>query len=84
MNRFSSTLILIAVVAAAPAAAITVKLASLAPDGSVWDLAIEEMGAEWAEATDGRVRLRSTPAASPATSPTWCARCASASSTPRP
>jgi TRAP-type C4-dicarboxylate transport system substrate-binding protein len=40
---------------------VTVKLASLAPDGSVWDLAIEEMGAEWTEATDGRVRLRVYP-----------------------
>ena len=50
-----------AVVVAAPAAAVTVKLASLAPDGSVWDLAIEEMGAEWADTTDGRVRLRVYP-----------------------
>jgi TRAP-type C4-dicarboxylate transport system substrate-binding protein len=41
--------------------AVTVKLASLAPDGSVWDLAIEEMGADWADATDGRVRLRVYP-----------------------
>lgn len=54
-------LFLLVASAAAPAAAVTVKLASLAPDGSVWDLAIEEMGAEWAEATDGRVRLRVYP-----------------------
>jgi TRAP-type C4-dicarboxylate transport system substrate-binding protein len=54
-------LVLLIVAAAMPAAAVTVKLASLAPDGSVWDLAIEEMGAEWAEATDGRVRLRVYP-----------------------
>ena len=52
------SLALAAVLTAVPAPAVTVKLASLAPDGSVWDLAIEEMGAEWAEATDGRVRLR--------------------------
>ncbi len=59
----SLTLILLvaSVFAAAPAAAVTVKLASLAPDGSVWDLAIEEMGADWADATDGRVRLRVYP-----------------------
>ena len=54
-------LALAAVTAAAPSAAVTVKLASLAPDGSVWDLAIEEMGADWADATDGRVRLRVYP-----------------------
>ena len=54
-------LVLTVAAAAAPSAAITVKLASLAPDGSVWDLAIEEMGADWAEATDGRVVLRVYP-----------------------
>jgi TRAP-type C4-dicarboxylate transport system substrate-binding protein len=59
--RRLSILLLLILPAAAPAPAVTVKLASLAPDGSVWDLAIEEMGAEWAEATDGRVRLRVYP-----------------------
>ena len=54
-------LLILCAVAALPAAAVTVKLASLAPDGSVWDLAIEEMGAEWDKATDGRVRLRVYP-----------------------
>ncbi len=53
--------LLLLLAAAAVGAETTVKLASLAPDGSVWDLAIEEMGAEWAEATDGRVRLRVYP-----------------------
>ena len=55
------SLLIAAALAAAPVVAITVKLASLAPDGSVWHLAIEDMGAEWAEATDGRVRLRVYP-----------------------
>lgn len=60
--QYTALLLLItAISATAPAVAVTVKLASLAPDGSVWDLAIEEMGAEWAEATDGRVRLRVYP-----------------------
>jgi TRAP-type C4-dicarboxylate transport system substrate-binding protein len=45
-------------VAAAP---VTVKLASLAPDNTIWDRVVEEMGAEWQEATDGRVRLRVYP-----------------------
>lgn len=39
-------------------ARITVKLATLAPDGSIWDDAVEEMGAEWLEETDGRVQLK--------------------------
>ena len=35
----------------------TVKLATLAPDGSVWHRALEEMAAEWQEITDGSVRV---------------------------
>ncbi len=46
----------------APAAAETViKLATLVPDGSVWDKALRRMGAEWGRATDGRVDLRVYP-----------------------
>jgi TRAP-type C4-dicarboxylate transport system substrate-binding protein len=45
--------------AASPAAAQTVvKLATLVPDGSVWDKALQSMGAEWRAATAGRVELR--------------------------
>ena len=61
LQHIACSLLVVGAAAAAPAAAVTVKLASLAPDGSVWDLAIEEMGADWAEATDGRVRLRVYP-----------------------
>ncbi len=35
-----------------------VKMATLAPDGSVWDKIFKEMGAEWQEATNGEVSLR--------------------------
>jgi TRAP-type C4-dicarboxylate transport system substrate-binding protein len=35
-----------------------VKLATLVPDGSVWDKIIKGMGAEWGQATQGRVTLR--------------------------
>jgi TRAP-type C4-dicarboxylate transport system substrate-binding protein len=42
-------------------AGITVKLATLAPDGSIWDQAVEEMGATWTEDTQGRVSLRVYP-----------------------
>lgn len=44
---------------AAPARVI--KLASLIPSGSFWDRALKTMGAEWSEATSGRVRLRIYP-----------------------
>ncbi|MCH9650108.1 MAG: TRAP transporter substrate-binding protein DctP [Deltaproteobacteria bacterium] len=42
-------------------AAVTIKLATLAPDGSIWDQAVEEMGADWKEATEGRVALKIYP-----------------------
>lgn len=41
--------------------AVTIKLATLAPDGSIWDQAVEEMGADWKEATEGRVALKIYP-----------------------
>ena len=46
---------------AVQAAPITIKLASLAPDGSIWDQAVEEMGNDWKQATSGRVALRIYP-----------------------
>lgn len=36
---------------------IEIKLAHPVPSGTLWDKALEEMGAEWQEATDGAVRL---------------------------
>jgi TRAP-type transport system periplasmic protein len=38
-----------------------IKLCSLVPDGSVWDKALREMGAEWASSTQGRVTARIFP-----------------------
>jgi TRAP-type C4-dicarboxylate transport system substrate-binding protein len=35
----------------------TIKLCSLVPEGSVWDKALREMGAEWKASTQGRVVL---------------------------
>ncbi|RMH16775.1 MAG: hypothetical protein D6696_17445 [Acidobacteria bacterium] len=35
-----------------------VKMATLAPDGSVWDKALKEMGGDWQRATGGDVVLR--------------------------
>ena len=34
-----------------------IKLATVVPDGSVWDKALKKMGDEWTQATEGRVSL---------------------------
>lgn len=39
-------------------ARMTLKMATLVPAGSVWDNALQEMGADWQDATDGEVSLR--------------------------
>ena len=47
---------------AVPSEAATVlKLATLVPDGSVWDKALKRMGSDWKRASDGRVSLRIYP-----------------------
>lgn len=46
----------------APAAGETIiKLATLVPEGSVWDKALREMGANWQRGSGGRVSLRIYP-----------------------
>lgn len=42
-------------------ARVVIKMATLAPDGSVWDEILSEMGAEWQEATEGEIMLRIYP-----------------------
>ena len=42
-------------------AATVIKLATLVPEGSVWDKALREMGASWKEVSDGDVALRIYP-----------------------
>lgn len=39
------------------AAATTIKMATLVPQGSVWDRILRDMGNEWREATNGEVQL---------------------------
>ncbi|MEM9558038.1 MAG: TRAP transporter substrate-binding protein DctP [Acidobacteriota bacterium] len=48
----------IATVCAPAASATTLKVATLAPEGSVWDQAYRDMGQAWADGTDGAVTLR--------------------------
>jgi TRAP-type C4-dicarboxylate transport system substrate-binding protein len=47
-----------ALLGAQPSGAQTLKMATLAPQGSIWDLAIRAMGERWAKDTAGRVQLR--------------------------
>lgn len=62
LTPLALALAITAVLAAVPAAAQSVvKLATLVPEGSVWDKALRDMGAEWSEATQGRVSLRVYP-----------------------
>src|SRR5438105_3928627 len=39
------------------AQSVVVKLATVVPQGSIWDKNLKQMGEEWAQATDGRVAL---------------------------
>ena len=46
---------------AAGAQGTVIKLATLVPEGSVWDKTLRDMGAEWSATTQGRVTLRVYP-----------------------
>lgn len=63
-----STLLLVGLATGMPAplahsqgATTVIKLATLVPDGSVWDRALKTAGAEWNQNTQGRVSLRIYP-----------------------
>jgi len=47
--------------ASAQAPTTTIKLATLVPDGSVWDRILKDSGVKWSQATEGRVTLRIYP-----------------------
>lgn len=55
------TLLIQGSVSSRPAEAVTLKLATLVPDRSVWGDVLREMSAEWRDATDGAVELRIYP-----------------------
>jgi TRAP-type C4-dicarboxylate transport system substrate-binding protein len=42
---------------AASAQSVAVKLATIVPDGSIWDKQLKQMAAEWTQGTEGRVDL---------------------------
>lgn len=61
-RRFWSAALLVSAFALLPAAAqaapTVVKMATLVPEGSVWDKALKDMGAQWKDASGGAVELR--------------------------
>lgn len=62
--RSASVLAVVAATAVATgaiAASVRVKMATMAPAGSAWHKALEEMGSEWRRATGGAVELRIYP-----------------------
>ena len=52
-----AAVILLNLAAGSAAQAQRLRLATLAPQGTVWDKGLRSMGDQWAKATDGRVRL---------------------------
>ncbi len=62
-NRIRGPLLLVvalamSVLSPTPAAAASLKLATLVPEGSIWDKDLREMGDKWKRETQGRVSLR--------------------------
>jgi TRAP-type C4-dicarboxylate transport system substrate-binding protein len=56
---FALTLGLAGLLAApAQAAKVTIKLGTMAPDGSAWHQLLKEMGEKWSEASGGQVKLK--------------------------
>ncbi|MBW2564615.1 MAG: TRAP transporter substrate-binding protein DctP, partial [Deltaproteobacteria bacterium] len=44
-----------------PAQGLTIKLGTLAPDGSTWYMQLRDMGEKWKKATDGKLNFKIYP-----------------------
>ena len=60
-GRLSAALAGLLLLAASTASALTVKLGTVAPEGSPWHEALQEMGAEWQKISGGKVKVRIYP-----------------------
>jgi TRAP-type transport system periplasmic protein len=60
-RRWMAVVALLAALPAARAQHVTVKLATLAPEGSSWHLILKEMGEDWKKDSNGGVKLRIYP-----------------------
>src|SRR5438105_7147258 len=56
-KRVALHLVLCVALAGAAQAQTTIKLATLVPEGSIWDKNLKQMAEEWKAATDGRVAV---------------------------
>ena len=61
LSLLTLTILLSVLTAWQSMAAVTIKLATLVPERSVWGNVLRDMGAEWKEVTDGNVVLRIYP-----------------------
>jgi len=68
--RLTAALFFAIALVAAPTAQTTIKLATVVPQGSIWDKNIKQMGDEWSAATGGRISLTVYPGGSQGDEPT--------------
>lgn len=57
MHTSLALALVVSVLVPSPSAAQAIKLATVVPEGSIWDKNIRQMGEEWKQATDGRVTV---------------------------
>jgi TRAP-type C4-dicarboxylate transport system substrate-binding protein len=60
-SQFLAAAALVALAGAGALQAAPVKLATLVPEGSIWDRGLRDMGADWQKATNGQQELRIYP-----------------------
>jgi TRAP-type C4-dicarboxylate transport system substrate-binding protein len=57
VGRFGALLLSSVLLSSSASAQTTIKLATVVPEGSIWDKNIKQMAEEWKQATDGRVTV---------------------------
>ena len=61
MKKTGLLIFIVLFVSLIPLSALTVKLGSPFPEGSVWDSSLKRMAAEWVDITNGQVKMRIYP-----------------------
>ena len=61
MKKNISILLLLIFMTSAPLSALTIKMGSLFPEGSAWDVTLKKMAREWSDVTDGKVKMKIYP-----------------------
>jgi len=60
-NCVRATVLLLLTISILPSQALTIKLGSLAPNGSPWDKSLRQIAAEWASLSNGKIKLKIYP-----------------------